>query len=972
MTIGRKMALGSALFLISVISLFAVLTAVGMGRARDEFIRGREDQLAAMAAVKQLKVESHFQECRKDLSALVETIKVLRQDAFSRLEAVQQLKRAQVEQYIDSRLATVRVITEIGAVADAIGRFTIAYNEAYRFDSALFAYQKMVYDPMFQSLIRRHRFADLFLINLSGDIVYAYGGGREQGANVAAAPLVNGPLGKAFRGGMERLVMIDYQPYDLLGGHRAAFIAGPVRKDDDLAGVVAVRLPIQPFNDILMMREGMGETGETLLVGRDPDGAITYRCEMMGPEGRHYFLGRPAPLPYAEAALDGAAVSDVVVDESGRMWIVNAAPLDAEGLGWAFVSRIALKEAIAPRVSGASEDFYQTYIKGSHYGDLFLIQPGGRFLYAAEALELAGAAVGSALLTRGPLPEMVGRVLRENTTVFTDFAPYEPAGGKPAAFLASPLFNGEGVELIVCLRLNMDPIDQIMREGRGAGSSTVTFLAGPDRRIRAGLGPPEAAAARANAAARPETAVRGNAAARPETAARGNAAARPGAPVRANAASGFGATVDSTPVDLALSGGTGAGIFQASGGERVLAAYRPVAAGDATWALVVREPADDALAGASGFRRMFAGFSAIEAISIIAAALLILLVAAGMIATLRRSVVRPLEAVAEMTGRLARYDLTVTVPDTGRRDEMGRLFAMVGAMVSALRELIARAASVAEKVDAAAGRISDSLAHQAAVTTQQATSVSEISSTMEEFSASSTQIAENADAVVAIAEDTLERTRLGVAAVDRVMERMRRVSDDSQRNIEGVVGLRKKAEEITKVMEIINTIADQTKLIAFNAAIEASGAGEAGRRFSVVAAEIRRLADSVMASTSEIESRIADIRSAAENIVVASEKNTQGMESAVAAFSDTGELLHGILSAVQSTVDAARQISLSTQQQKTAAGQVVGALREIDVGIGQTSQSINEVSDIGRDLSELSDTLSDLMRRFTLEKEDRG
>ncbi len=327
--------------------------------------------------------------------------------------------------------------------------------------------------------------------------------------------------------------------------------------------------------------------------------------------------------------------------------------------------------------------------------------------------------------------------------------------------------------------------------------------------------------------------------------------------------------------------------------------------------------------------------------------------------------VKGLNAAAEAARRLAQRDLSVQVVSRSG-DEIGRLLAAVAAMIESLRSVISRATQVATQVNDSVSEMSGALTEQAAVASEQAASVSEISSTMEQFSATSTQISENAESVVSIAENTLKRTREGMAAVEGVMSRMVNINEDNEEGIRQILALRKKTEEIAKVMEIINTIADQTKLIAFNAAIEASGAGESGKRFSVVAVEIRRLADNVMASTGEIESKVNDIQETTEHIVISSEKNTKGIQEALDAFSGTVDLLKEILSAAQGTVDAAKQISMSTRQQKTASQQVVTALKEIDEGTGQTSESINHISDISLTLADLSDELARLMSEFKL------
>jgi methyl-accepting chemotaxis protein len=167
-------------------------------------------------------------------------------------------------------------------------------------------------------------------------------------------------------------------------------------------------------------------------------------------------------------------------------------------------------------------------------------------------------------------------------------------------------------------------------------------------------------------------------------------------------------------------------------------------------------------------------------------------------------------------------------------------------------------------------------------------------------------------------------------------------------------------------MEIINTIADQTKLIAFNAALEASSAGEAGKRFGVVAVEVRRLADSVRESVGEIESKITEIQVAINHLVIASEKSSKVIHEGLQSSQDISAMIMEVVDAALSTQKEAAQISLSTQQQKTASNQVVTVLREIASGVGQTSDSIRQISAICQEMTRLSDTLKDKVGKFRL------
>lgn len=326
------------------------------------------------------------------------------------------------------------------------------------------------------------------------------------------------------------------------------------------------------------------------------------------------------------------------------------------------------------------------------------------------------------------------------------------------------------------------------------------------------------------------------------------------------------------------------------------------------------------------------------------------------------SISTPLTKISS-TMKQADTDLTARIPIEGETeiDELARRF---NAHTESFQGVIKNAADTVANVQTYARDIAVSVEEQAAVAAQQSAAVSEITATMEEVSASSVQIAEHAHSVVEIATKTWETTRNGARAVEAVIASMNEIQTDNEGSIREIVELGRKSKEIAKVMQIINTIADQTKLIAFNAALEAASAGDAGKRFGVVAVEIRRLADSVMASTGEIEAKVGEIQEAINRLVIASEKGSKGIKAGMDRSSQTASLLMGMVEGAQSTTDAAKQISLSTQQQRSASSQVVTALKEIMQGSKQMLDAIGQIGGISRQMTQQSDGLKGTVATF--------
>ena len=329
-----------------------------------------------------------------------------------------------------------------------------------------------------------------------------------------------------------------------------------------------------------------------------------------------------------------------------------------------------------------------------------------------------------------------------------------------------------------------------------------------------------------------------------------------------------------------------------------------------------------------------------------------------------RHITGPLEAISHAIKDFDN-DLTLAIP-VSTTDEVGELTGWLNELIKKFNQVIVMISEVTGKIHSSTASIASTMDLQSGFATQLSSSVVEISSTMEELSSSAVQVARHSQGVVERADRALADTRHGAGEVETLSEKMKYISADIQSNLNEIVELGKKSKEINKIMVIINNIASQTKLIAFNAALEAASAGESGKRFGVVAVEIRRLADSVVESTCEIEGKIAEILDAVNRLVMSSEKNylmvTEGREYA----SETVSMLMENVGGVEETAGSARQISLSTQQQQIASGQVLVALKEIEQGVLHSTDSVHTLNGVIGELAGLADQLKTLVMTFKL------
>lgn len=343
----------------------------------------------------------------------------------------------------------------------------------------------------------------------------------------------------------------------------------------------------------------------------------------------------------------------------------------------------------------------------------------------------------------------------------------------------------------------------------------------------------------------------------------------------------------------------------------------------------------------------------------------LIIILVGVLATLlvSRHLANKIDPILEVVNNVAGGDLRQEIIVSGR-DEISDLARNFNLMISNTKEIIGKVQEAVMKLDSSAKDIQNGVQNQASTSSQQSASISETTATMEELAQTSRQIAHSTDEVVEVARRTENAAQSGVNAANDTFKKMEEVASKNRESINEIVDLGKKSERINEIMEIINTITDQTKLIAFNAAIEAAAAGEAGHRFGIVATEIRRLADDVEKSTSEIKSKINEIQRAINKLVIASEEGTRRLNEGVNFTKLTVSSLEEILNGAQATTTSAKEISLGTQQQRTASEQIVGALKEINEGTKHFVVTANQTSVVTNELSNLSQELRQLVNRF--------
>ncbi|MBP0016352.1 MAG: methyl-accepting chemotaxis protein [Cyanobacteria bacterium SBLK] len=257
-------------------------------------------------------------------------------------------------------------------------------------------------------------------------------------------------------------------------------------------------------------------------------------------------------------------------------------------------------------------------------------------------------------------------------------------------------------------------------------------------------------------------------------------------------------------------------------------------------------------------------------------------------------------------------------------------------------------------------QIATTIEEQERTASQQAASMNQTTTTMDELGASSRQSAEQAEAAANAAQQALNLADGGTRAVGQTLEGMNVLKEKVGAIAEQILRLSEQTTEIGSISQLVSDLANQTNMLALNAAVEAVRAGEHGKGFSVVAAEIRKLADRSKQSAQKINDLVNDIQHAINSTVMVTDEGTKTVENNVKVAFETAEAFSGVANAVNNVVLNNQQISLNIKQQAAAIQQVVQAMNAINhgaqesaSGIGQTKRGTQKLNEATQFLKEM-------------------
>jgi len=313
--------------------------------------------------------------------------------------------------------------------------------------------------------------------------------------------------------------------------------------------------------------------------------------------------------------------------------------------------------------------------------------------------------------------------------------------------------------------------------------------------------------------------------------------------------------------------------------------------------------------------------------------------------------------------KIATGDLTTVVTPLSDKDDLGNALAQ---MMSNLRQLIRQMQKATDSLSKGNSDISAATAEQAASVAEQAASVAETTATVEEVRQTAQQSVERVQLVSEMASNTLKLAENGLDASKKTEEGMLGLKDQVNHIAETILSLSEQTLQIGEIIATVNDIADQSNLLALNAAMEAARAGEAGRGFAVVAGEVRNLAEQSRQATAQVSSILSEIQKAANAAVMVTEKGTKSAEAGVELAQSTANSIRVIQEHTHQVVAAADEIAASARQQLAGMDQITRAMGNINQGATQTQKGIQQVDQAAQNLNDLARQLASIMKEYRI------
>jgi len=327
------------------------------------------------------------------------------------------------------------------------------------------------------------------------------------------------------------------------------------------------------------------------------------------------------------------------------------------------------------------------------------------------------------------------------------------------------------------------------------------------------------------------------------------------------------------------------------------------------------------------------------------------------------SVVRPLSRAVDVSNAIANGDLTIKI-QSDSNDETGQLLQSMDNMVTNLKKLIANMKETSSNMASASEQLSASSEQMSKGVISQSDRSAQIASAAHEMSQTVVEIAKNASSIAASASGTANIAREGENIVEKSVSEVKDIAKTVSESSKVMVSLGERSKQIGDIIRVISEIADQTNLLALNAAIEAARAGEQGKGFAVVADEVRKLAERTAKATSEIGSMIGAIQDEVQKSVTSMGEVSKMVGTGVEFSTQTGEALEKIVSSVSELQMMVQQIASATEEMSATSEHISGDIMAVARVSKETSTGSEQIADASSEVARLASRLLTMGEQF--------
>lgn len=896
----------------------AIISVVTTFNNSDDVSDKVYSQLTAINQIKKQSIETYFKERKGDMSVLVDIASTMKKQAFMKLSAINSVKKAQLNDYLANNNTQLELLAKQIELQTNLTTLLSSFSDKNKWKPLLDKY-----DASYKPLLKYFGWYDFFIISNNGTIIYSVTRESDLGQNIPK-DLSESSFYQAFALAQQNkstdIQFGDFKPYAPSNDDPAAFTVKPVTVNGKRIGYIAFQQPIEKINNILGNRVGMGETGESYLVGPDQ---LMRSNSYLNPQNysvkASFAANNKVETTAAINALNGNKDTQLINDYNNNPVVSSWDYLEvANGVRWAIISEVDVAEAFNP-TTFKNEEFYSNYIKQYGYYDLFLIDASGYIFYTVAKEADYQTNVLNGKYASSNLGALVTQIKDNGQYGFVDFAPYAPSNNDPAAFIAQPILDAKGkVSLYIALQLPLEGIQNIMGIREGMGDTGESYLVGMDLKMRS------------NSFLDPE-----------------------GHSVNAS----FAGTIDTNGVDTqatrdALAGKKGTNIITDYNGNPVLSSFDRIDFDNFSWAILSEIDEPEAFASIN---------KNINFMMILMVVFMVVIAFVGIL--FAGKIASPIILVSEATQRVANGDLTIKVAKTSN-DEVGHL-------QMAIQQMIDNLANIVKNIEMVSLQQSSTSEELATITTQTSRTLSDqsiasdqLKTAMQEMGMTVNDVAASASTTSSAVHEIQSKVTDSSNKIDDTYHAILSMTDKIQDSEQSVQKVRTDFNQVVTVLDVIKGIADQTNLLALNAAIEAARAGEQGRGFAVVADEVRQLAQRTQDSTKEINDMVNTIMAGANSSVEVMANSVIQANTVKSHAQEVNELNKIINEEMNQISDLSTQIATAAEEQSVVVKIILESVETLNIGVAETSMSTENIAESSVDLAKLATDLEKAMSVF--------